>query len=264
MAGNAHGHTPAAWTGVIIVFIGFCVSGAFIVLANPLGFWAGMVIALLGGVVTHGHARGRPRRAEGAAARTVAAEAGADPGVSRSRGRRAGADVTRRALRRSWLRLRVLRGDSAMWSPRLPRPAVRRSAPVSRRPAPLRAGCSPWPRPSSRPSGTSAPSTPTSRATTRSARCCRLTGLYCPGCGGLRSAHAVAHGDLPRALGDNALAVVSATCSARVLWSGWSRMVRRPAGGPLRVGLAPVARRGRPGALLWSSPSSGICPSGAG
>jgi hypothetical protein len=34
-----------------------------------------------------------------------------------------------------------------------------------------------------------------------------LTGVYCPGCGGLRSAHAVAHGDLAGALGDNALAV---------------------------------------------------------
>lgn len=51
---NAHGHTPAAWTGVTIAFIGFCVSGAFTVLANPLGFWAGMVIAGLGGVVTLG------------------------------------------------------------------------------------------------------------------------------------------------------------------------------------------------------------------
>jgi hypothetical protein len=51
MAGNSHGHTPAAWTGVIIAFIGFCVSGAFMVMANPLGFWAGMVIIAIGGVV---------------------------------------------------------------------------------------------------------------------------------------------------------------------------------------------------------------------
>ena len=42
MAGSSHGHTPAAWTGVIIAFIGFCVAGAFMVLAKPLGFWAGM------------------------------------------------------------------------------------------------------------------------------------------------------------------------------------------------------------------------------
>ncbi|MBI0378282.1 hypothetical protein JBE27_18865 [Streptomyces albiflaviniger] len=51
MAGHDHGHTPAAWTGVTIAFIGFCVAGAFTVAANPLGFWAGMVIIALGGVV---------------------------------------------------------------------------------------------------------------------------------------------------------------------------------------------------------------------
>ncbi|MEU6588806.1 HGxxPAAW family protein [Streptomyces sp. NPDC046881] len=51
MAGSSHGHTPAAWTGVIIAFIGFCVAGAFMVMAQPVGFWAGMVITALGGVV---------------------------------------------------------------------------------------------------------------------------------------------------------------------------------------------------------------------
>ncbi|GKQ38110.1 HGxxPAAW family protein [Streptomyces sp. A012304] len=51
MAGSSHGHTPAAWTGVTIAFIGFCVAGAFMVMAEPLGFWAGMAIVLLGGVV---------------------------------------------------------------------------------------------------------------------------------------------------------------------------------------------------------------------
>ncbi|OEJ27329.1 hypothetical protein AR457_25585 [Streptomyces agglomeratus] len=51
MAGSSHGHTPAAWTGVTISFIGFCISGAFTVLASPLGFWAGFVVILLGGVV---------------------------------------------------------------------------------------------------------------------------------------------------------------------------------------------------------------------
>ncbi|WP_369367370.1 HGxxPAAW family protein [Streptomyces sp. CG4] len=55
MAGSSHGHghTPAAWTGVIISFIGFCVAGAFMVMANPVGFWAGMVL-ILGGVVVGG------------------------------------------------------------------------------------------------------------------------------------------------------------------------------------------------------------------
>lgn len=51
MAGNSHGHTLAGWTGATIVFIGFCVSGVFMVADEPMGFWAGMVIAVLGGVV---------------------------------------------------------------------------------------------------------------------------------------------------------------------------------------------------------------------
>ncbi|GAA3790956.1 hypothetical protein GCM10022403_026350 [Streptomyces coacervatus] len=51
MAGSSHGHTPAAWTGVTIAFIGFCVSGAFMVMAEPVGFWAGMAIVVVGGIV---------------------------------------------------------------------------------------------------------------------------------------------------------------------------------------------------------------------
>ncbi|MGW6566239.1 HGxxPAAW family protein [Streptomyces sp. NPDC054975] len=51
MAGSAHGHTPAAWTGVIISFIGFCIAGVFMVAANTAGFWAGMAVVLLGGVI---------------------------------------------------------------------------------------------------------------------------------------------------------------------------------------------------------------------
>ncbi|WP_173263368.1 HGxxPAAW family protein [Streptomyces pacificus] len=51
MAGSSHGHTPAAWTGVTISFIGFCIAGVFMVAANPLGFWAGMAVVLAGGVV---------------------------------------------------------------------------------------------------------------------------------------------------------------------------------------------------------------------
>ncbi|MEU7580494.1 HGxxPAAW family protein [Streptomyces sp. NPDC041068] len=48
---SSHGHTPAAWTGVIIAFIGFCVAGAFMVMANVPGFWAGMAIIAIGGLV---------------------------------------------------------------------------------------------------------------------------------------------------------------------------------------------------------------------
>ncbi|AXG77336.1 DUF2752 domain-containing protein [Streptomyces paludis] len=60
-----------------------------------------------------------------------------------------------------------------------------------------------------------------------------LTGLYCPACGGLRSAHAVAHGDLAAALGDNALAVIGYAVFA-VGWVVWVLRARRglPAGIP--------------------------------
>lgn len=51
MAGNNHGHTPAAWTGVTIAFIGFCVASVFTVMAEPVWFWVGVAITLLGGVV---------------------------------------------------------------------------------------------------------------------------------------------------------------------------------------------------------------------
>ncbi|MFJ7127095.1 DUF2752 domain-containing protein [Streptomyces sp. NPDC098101] len=65
----------------------------------------------------------------------------------------------------------------------------------------------------------------------------RLTGLYCPGCGGLRSAHAFAHGDLPTALGANALAVVGYGVFAvvAVLW-----LVRAYRGVPTRLAVPPV------------------------
>ncbi|MFE9727268.1 DUF2752 domain-containing protein [Streptomyces sp. NPDC005794] len=65
----------------------------------------------------------------------------------------------------------------------------------------------------------------------------RFTGLLCPGCGGLRSAHAFAHGDLATALGSNALAVVGYVVLA-VVWLLWT--VRASRGRPLRIGVAPV------------------------
>ncbi|WAX80555.1 DUF2752 domain-containing protein [Streptomyces sp. KMM 9044] len=69
----------------------------------------------------------------------------------------------------------------------------------------------------------------------------RLTGLYCPGCGGLRSAHAVAHGDLPAALQANAPAVLGYAAFA-VLWAVW--VFRAARGKPTRIDPTPV--------FLWS------------
>ncbi|NNN33663.1 DUF2752 domain-containing protein [Streptomyces sp. S3(2020)] len=65
----------------------------------------------------------------------------------------------------------------------------------------------------------------------------RLTGLYCPGCGGLRSAHAFVHGDLLTALQANAPAVLGYLGFA-VLWTVW--VVRAARGRPLRLDLGPV------------------------
>ncbi|MDQ0602560.1 hypothetical protein QF037_006905 [Streptomyces canus] len=65
----------------------------------------------------------------------------------------------------------------------------------------------------------------------------RLTGLYCPGCGGLRSAHAFVHGDFLTALQANAPAVLGYLGFA-VLWTVW--VVRAARGRPLRLDLRPV------------------------
>ncbi len=65
----------------------------------------------------------------------------------------------------------------------------------------------------------------------------KLTGVLCPGCGGLRSAHAFIHGDLGAALEANAIATVGYFLFAAV-WGLW--LARAWRGQPLRIGLAPV------------------------
>ncbi|MEU6983621.1 DUF2752 domain-containing protein [Streptomyces sp. NPDC046324] len=65
----------------------------------------------------------------------------------------------------------------------------------------------------------------------------RFTGLYCPGCGGLRSAHAVVHGDLAAAFGANALAVVGYGLFALVMALWLIRAVRAV---PMRVAVTPA------------------------
>ncbi|MBT2673238.1 DUF2752 domain-containing protein, partial [Streptomyces sp. ISL-14] len=74
----------------------------------------------------------------------------------------------------------------------------------------------------------------------------QYTGIYCPGCGGLRSAHAVVHGDFAAALQDNALAVVGYALFA-VVWTVW--VVRAVRGRPISLVLSPVQLRAV-GALL--------------
>ena len=46
-----HGNTPAAWTGVSIVFLGFVVAGLGLVLENMLLFWIGVALGPIGGLV---------------------------------------------------------------------------------------------------------------------------------------------------------------------------------------------------------------------
>lgn len=65
----------------------------------------------------------------------------------------------------------------------------------------------------------------------------KLTGVLCPGCGGLRSAHAFITGDLGAALEANAIATAGYFLFAAV-WVLW--LVRAWRGQPLRIGLAPV------------------------
>ncbi|MCK1796405.1 DUF2752 domain-containing protein [Streptomyces sp. XM4193] len=66
----------------------------------------------------------------------------------------------------------------------------------------------------------------------------RYTGLLCPGCGGLRSMHALVHGDLPAAFAANAFVVVVLLAAA----GGWAAWFARPAFRP-RVPLT----------LVWSA-----------
>lgn len=65
----------------------------------------------------------------------------------------------------------------------------------------------------------------------------KITGVLCPGCGGLRSAHAFIHGDLGAAFSANAVATVGYFLFA-VVWVLW--LVRAWRGQPLRIRLAPA------------------------
>ncbi|WP_037604731.1 DUF2752 domain-containing protein [Streptacidiphilus rugosus] len=70
----------------------------------------------------------------------------------------------------------------------------------------------------------------------------RLTGWWCPGCGGLRAVHALTRGDLTGALHDNALGVL--LCATAVgVWAFWTTRVA--AGRP-----RPTIRLGRPWIFL--------------
>jgi hypothetical protein len=46
-----HGQTPAAWTAVIIIIVAFLVGTIGVVIANPVVFWVGVALVVIGGVV---------------------------------------------------------------------------------------------------------------------------------------------------------------------------------------------------------------------
>ncbi|MER7412039.1 DUF2752 domain-containing protein [Streptomyces cacaoi] len=75
-------------------------------------------------------------------------------------------------------------------------------------------------------------------------------GVYCPACGGLRSAHALAHGDLGPALGANAAAVLFFLAFAG-FWLHWVVLTARgrPYAPPMRL----LARPGSRTAVLWAA-----------
>ena len=52
-----HGNTPAAWTGVCIVLVGFVVGGLGLVFENMLVFWLGCLLGPVGALV--GYVMGR-------------------------------------------------------------------------------------------------------------------------------------------------------------------------------------------------------------
>ncbi|WP_116948459.1 HGxxPAAW family protein [Jiangella endophytica] len=52
MAHNEHGHTPAAWTTVILILAGFVVGCIAVILLNWPLFWIGGVgLVVVGGIV---------------------------------------------------------------------------------------------------------------------------------------------------------------------------------------------------------------------
>jgi hypothetical protein len=46
-----HGKTPAAWTAVTIMFVGFCIAGIAFVVPQHWLFWVGIGVVVLGAVV---------------------------------------------------------------------------------------------------------------------------------------------------------------------------------------------------------------------
>ena len=46
-----HGNTPAAWTGVMIILVGFVIGGIGMVIGQWTLFWVGVALVPVGGIV---------------------------------------------------------------------------------------------------------------------------------------------------------------------------------------------------------------------
>lgn len=51
IADPGHGHSPAAWAGVIIMLLGFTVGTLFFCLEQPVGVWIGVAIIPVGALI---------------------------------------------------------------------------------------------------------------------------------------------------------------------------------------------------------------------
>ena len=56
----------------------------------------------------------------------------------------------------------------------------------------------------------------------------RMTGLQCPGCGGLRATHHLLHGDIVTAFRFNPLVVLALPLGAWLAWRRWRRVANAP------------------------------------
>ncbi len=48
IADPGHGHSPAAWTGVIIMLVGLSIGTVFFCLEQPAFVWASVVVVVIG------------------------------------------------------------------------------------------------------------------------------------------------------------------------------------------------------------------------
>ena len=51
IADPGHGHSPAAWTAVVIMLVGFTAGTVFFCLEQPVGVWVSVAVVVVGAIV---------------------------------------------------------------------------------------------------------------------------------------------------------------------------------------------------------------------